>query len=80
LPGLLVVFAYDALTSVTPKSSLGCVKALLYSIYDQPNAGSVHAQFDRVVDALAEQSGGLGSEHRSSESSAVRSHGRIWCG
>ena len=31
------------------------VKALLHSIYDQPDAEAVHAQFDRVVDALAEK-------------------------
>ena len=43
------------LMSVTPKSSWGWVKALLHSIYDQPDAASVHAQFDRVVDALAEK-------------------------
>jgi putative transposase len=43
------------LMSVTPKSSWGWVKALLHSIYDQPDAESVHAQFDRVVDALAEK-------------------------
>jgi putative transposase len=41
--------------SVTPKSSWGWVKALLHSIYDQPDAESVHAQFDRVVDALTEK-------------------------
>ena len=38
--------------SVTPKSSWGWVKALLHSIYDQPDADAVHAQFDRVIDAL----------------------------
>jgi putative transposase len=43
------------LMSSTPKSSWGWVKALLHSIYDQPDAESVHAQFDRVVDALAEK-------------------------
>jgi transposase-like protein len=43
------------LMSVTPKSSWGWVKALLHSIYDQPDAESVHAQFDRVVDALTEK-------------------------
>ena len=43
------------LMSVTPKSSWGWVKALLHSIYDQPDAPAVHAQFDRVVDALAEK-------------------------
>ena len=43
------------LMSVTPKSSWPWVKALLHSIYDQPDADSVHAQFDRVVDALTEK-------------------------
>jgi putative transposase len=41
--------------SVTPKSAWGWVKALLHSIYDQPDANAVHAQFDRVIDALAEK-------------------------
>src|SRR4051794_20022999 len=40
------------LMSATPKSSWGWVKALLHSVYDQPDADAVHAQFDRVVDAL----------------------------
>ena len=43
------------LMSITPKSSWGWVKALLHSVYDQPDAESVHAQFDRVVDTLAEK-------------------------
>jgi transposase-like protein len=43
------------LMSVTPKSSWGWVKALLHSIYDQPDVDSVHAQFDRVLEALAEK-------------------------
>jgi putative transposase len=43
------------LMSVTPKSSWPWVKALLHSIYDQADAEAVHAQFDRVVDALAEK-------------------------
>lgn len=43
------------LMSATPKSSWGWVKALLHSIYDQPDADAVHAQFDRVVDTLAEK-------------------------
>jgi transposase-like protein len=41
--------------SITPKSSWPWVKALLHSIYDQPDADAVHAQFDRVVDALADK-------------------------
>jgi transposase-like protein len=43
------------LMSATPKSSWGWVKALLHSIYDQPDSDAVHAQFDRVVDALSEK-------------------------
>jgi putative transposase len=39
----------------TPKSSWGWVKALLHSIYDQPDADAVHAQFDRVVDAMTQK-------------------------
>ena len=41
--------------SLTPKSSWPWVKALLHSIYDQPDGPSVHAQFDRIVDALTEK-------------------------
>src|SRR3954447_552368 len=33
------------LMSVTPKSAWGWVKALLHSVYDQPDAKAVHAQF-----------------------------------
>jgi len=40
------------LMSVTPKSSWPWVKALLHSVYDQPDAASVHAQYDRILDAL----------------------------
>ena len=40
------------LMSITPKSSWPGVKALLHSIYDQPDAPSVHAQFDRVLTTL----------------------------
>jgi transposase-like protein len=43
------------LMSATPKSAWGWVKALLHSVYDQPDAESVHAQFDRVLDTLAEK-------------------------
>jgi putative transposase len=43
------------LMSVTPKSAWGWVKALLHSVYDQPDAESVHAQFDRVLDALTDK-------------------------
>jgi len=43
------------LMAVTPKNSWGWVKAMLHSIYDQPDADAVHAQFDRVVDGLTEK-------------------------
>jgi transposase-like protein len=43
------------LMDVCPKVSWGWVKAMLHSIYDQPDAKSVHAQFDRVVQTLAEK-------------------------
>jgi putative transposase len=43
------------LMSATPKSAWGWVKALLHSVYDQPDAASVHAQFDRVLDTLTEK-------------------------
>jgi putative transposase len=43
------------LMQVTPKSSWGWVKALLHSVYDQPDAEAVQAQFDRIVDALADK-------------------------
>jgi transposase-like protein len=38
--------------SATPKASWPWVKTLLHSVYDQPDAEAVHAQFDRVLDAL----------------------------
>jgi hypothetical protein len=40
------------LMAATPKSSWPWVRALLQSVYDQPDATSVHAQFDRVLDAV----------------------------
>jgi putative transposase len=43
------------LMSATPKASWPWVKTLLHSVYDQPDAAGVHAQFDRVPDALAEK-------------------------
>jgi putative transposase len=42
------------LMAVTPKASWGGVKALLHSVYDQPDAVAVHAQFDRIVSTLAQ--------------------------
>jgi len=43
------------LMSATPKTAWGWVKALLHSVYDQPDTASVHAQFDRVLDALGDK-------------------------
>ena len=43
------------LMAATPKSSWPWVKTLLHSVYDQPDAAGVQAQFDRVLDALAEK-------------------------
>ena len=40
------------LMAVTPKSSWPWVKTLLGTVFDQPDAESVHAQFDRVLEAL----------------------------
>jgi putative transposase len=41
------------LMSATPKSSWPWVRALLHSVYDQPDRDAVHAQYDRILDALA---------------------------
>jgi putative transposase len=41
------------LMSATPKASWPWVKTLLHSVYDQPDAASVHGQYDRLVDAVA---------------------------
>ncbi len=38
------------LMSVCPKSMWPAVKAMLHSVYDQPDAASVNAQFDRLLD------------------------------
>mgnify|MGYP003376098521 CR=1 FL=1 len=40
------------LMSVCPKSSWGAVKALLHSVYDQPDAKAVQAQYDKMLDTL----------------------------
>ena len=36
---------------ITSDAHPGLVATLLHSVYDQPDAASVHAQFDRVLDA-----------------------------
>ena len=42
------------LMAATPKSSWPWVKTLLHSVYDQPDAAAVHAQFDKLLDTVAE--------------------------
>ncbi len=41
--------------SLTPEGGVGWANIMVHSVYDQPNAEAVHAQFDRVLDALAEK-------------------------
>ena len=41
------------LMSVCPKSSWPAVKAMLHSVYDQPTPEDVHAQFDKLLDAVS---------------------------
>jgi DNA-binding transcriptional regulator YdaS (Cro superfamily) len=43
------------LMSATPKASWPWVKTLLHSVYDQPDADSVHAQYDRLIDAITDK-------------------------
>jgi putative transposase len=43
------------LMSVCPKSSWPALKTMLHSVYDQPGPKSVHAQYDKLLDATAEQ-------------------------
>jgi len=41
------------LMSVCPKSAWTGVKAMLHSVYDQPDTKAVHAQFDKLLDTVA---------------------------
>jgi putative transposase len=41
--------------SVTPNTSWPWVKTLLHSVCDQPDAASVHAQYDRLVDTVQDK-------------------------
>ena len=43
------------LMSATPKSSWPAVKTMLHSVYDQPDPKSVHAQYDKLLDAMSQQ-------------------------
>jgi putative transposase len=41
------------LMAATPKSSWPGVRAALHSVYDQPDAEAVHAQYDKLLDTVA---------------------------
>ena len=43
------------LMAITPKTSWPWVRTLLHSVFDQPDAESVGAQYDRIIDALADK-------------------------
>ncbi len=43
------------LMAVTPKAMWPAVKAMLHSVYDQPDAPAVSAQFDRLMDYVTER-------------------------
>ncbi|MDN5726668.1 MAG: IS256 family transposase, partial [Propionibacteriales bacterium] len=43
------------LMGITPKSMWPAVKAMLHSVYDQPDAAAVNAQFDRLIDYVSEK-------------------------
>ena len=43
------------LMATCPKSMWPAVKAMLHSVYDQPDAPAVEAQFDRLLDYVAEK-------------------------
>ena len=43
------------LMSVCPKSMWPAVKAMLHSVYDQPDADAVNAQFDRLLDYVEDK-------------------------
>jgi putative transposase len=43
------------LMSVCPKSAWPAVKTMLHSVYDQPDATAVHAQFDKLLDSVTQK-------------------------
>lgn len=43
------------LQDICPKAMSPAVKAIRHSVYDQPDAASVHAQFDRLLDYVADK-------------------------
>ena len=52
--GLVEAIAAN-LMSVTPKSLWPAVKAMLHSVYDQPDKDAVNAQFDRLLDYVEDK-------------------------
>jgi transposase-like protein len=55
--GLVAAVAAVAATlmAICPKHAWPGVKAMLHSVYDQPDAKAVHAQFDKLLEAVAEK-------------------------
>lgn len=43
------------LMSQTPKGAWPAVKTMLHSVYDQPDAEAVHAQFDKLLDTVTDK-------------------------
>ncbi len=43
------------LMSVCPKSAWPAVKTMLHSVYDQPDATAVHAQYDKLLDSMTDK-------------------------
>ena len=52
------------LMSICPKSMWPAVKAMLHSVYDQPDATAVHAQFDRLIDYVSGNLPAVAELHR----------------
>ena len=44
-----------SLMAICPKHAWPGVKALLHSVYDQPDTKAVHAQFDKLLDTVADK-------------------------
>lgn len=62
------------LMSATPKASSPWVRTLLHSVYDQPDAASVAAQYDRVLDALTEKLPAVAEHLDTARADAPRLH------
>lgn len=62
------------LMSVTPKALWPVVKSMLHSVYDQPDADSVHAQFERLLDSRRRQASHGRHSPRSGPGGPARLH------